>query len=290
MTLLSTSRLVRSVSKPWMTRSLGRGLHFDSSNLQLKVVEHHGGIAVLTLCRQQGKNAFSREMIKDFNTILDQLHQSKSTAALVVHSEVKNVFCAGADLKERLEMPDDQVGDFVKGLRTLFHNVSKLPFPTIAAIEGVALGGGLELALACDVRIAGEAAGLGLPETALAIIPGAGGTQRLPRVIGVAKAKELIFTGRKLSAKEAEDIGLVNSVVPAGQAFASALAMAKVISEKGPIGVRMAKQAIDAGVSVSLDEAMEVEDKCYREVVYTEDRKEGLRAFVEKRSPQYQGK
>lgn len=274
----------------WVSSSVSRCLHFASENITLKRLNGTEGVAVMSLCRQQGKNAFSKAMVEDFNTVINKLHSEEGVLALVVHSEVDKVFCAGADLKERLAMPDDQVGSFVAGLRSAFHSLSKLPFPTIAAIEGVALGGGLELALACDLRIAGHAAGLGLPETALAIIPGAGGTQRLPRVVGIAKAKELIFTGRKLSAQESLEIGLVNAVTPAGGAYDKAVEMAKTISEKGPIGVRMAKAAIDGGIACNIDQAMEVEGSCYSNVIYTQDRKEGLKAFVEKRSPKYSGK
>lgn len=283
-----SSTILRSV-KGVGARGLARALHFSSENVSVKKLDQ-SGIAVLALCRQQGKNAFSKAMVEDFNHAIDLLHKEESVLALIVHSEVGKVFCAGADLKERLAMPDEHVGAFVAGLRSAFGALSKLPFPTIAAIEGVALGGGLELALACDLRVAGEAAQLGLPETALAIIPGAGGTQRLPRVVGVAKAKELIFTGKKLTAQESQEIGLVNAVTPAGGAYEKALEIAKTIAEKGPIGVRMAKRAIDEGISCTIDESMAVEALCYGEVIYTTDRKEGLKAFVEKRSPKYIGK
>lgn len=266
-----------------------RRIHHATENINLKLVDD-SSIAVLTLCRHQGKNSFSKAMVDDFNHAMAALHKSEKVSVLVVHSDVKSVFCAGADLKERLTMPDDQVEGFVAGLRNAFHSLSKLPFPTIAAIEGVALGGGLELALACDMRVAGDAAGLGLPETALAILPGAGGTQRLPRVVGVAKAKELIFTGRKLSAAEALDIGLVNAAVPAGGAYDKAMEYAKTISEKGPMGVRMAKRAIDEGLALGMEQALAVEAAAYGQVVHTADRKEGLKAFVEKRSPKYIGK
>lgn len=166
---------------------------------------------------------------------------------------------------------------------------AELPFPTIASIEGVALGGGLELALACDIRIAGENALLGLPETALAIIPGAGGTQRLPRLVGLAKAKELIFTSARLNAKEALSIGLVNHCVPSGEAFAKALEIAAKIAVNGPIALRMAKKAIDQGIEEGMENALLEEGRCYGQLVHSNDRKEGLNAFVEKRKPVYKG-
>lgn len=179
---------------------------------------------------------------------------------------------------------------FVSELRSSIDLVSKIPVPTIAAIEGVALGGGLELALACDMRIAGSDATLGLTETALAIIPGAGGSQRLPRLIGVSKAKELIFTAARLSASEAKEWGIVNHVVDSGKALDKADEIANKIIDKGPIGIRMAKKAIDFGFEVDLKTGLEIEKICYGELVYTEDRKEGLKAFTEKRKPNYVGR
>lgn len=230
-------------------------------------------------------------MISEFNAAVNELHNDNVVRAIVVKSTVDKVFCAGADLKERATMPDSEVPLFVKKLRDSFHAVSKLPVPTIAAIDGAALGGGLELALACDIRVAGEKALLGLPETALGIIPGAGGTQRLPRVVGVAKAKELIFTAARLSPKESKEIGLIAEAVTEKTASVRAHEIAVKISENGPIALRMAKRAIDEGVQVDLETALsKVEFECYGGVVDTADRKEGLLAFKEKRKPNYQGK
>jgi methylglutaconyl-CoA hydratase len=257
------------------------------------LIERHddGKIAHLVLNRQEGKNALSAKMLGDFNDAVKELHDDQLVRAIVVKSTVDKVFCAGADLKERATMPDDQVGAFVSKLRGAFNAVSKLPVPTIAAIDGAALGGGLELALACDIRVAGEKALLGLPETSLAIIPGAGGTQRLPRVVGIAKAKELIFTGAKLSPKESLHVGLISEVVEGRSSAERAHEIAQVIAEKGPIATRMAKKAIDEGMQVDLERGLnEVEFSCYGGVVYTSDRKEGLNAFKEKRKPNYQNK
>ena len=192
-------------------------------------------------------------------------------------------------MKERLAMPDDEISGFVSGLRDTMSAVANIPVPTIAAIEGVAFGGGLELALACDMRVAGSDAQLGLTETALAIIPGAGGSQRLPRLIGVAKAKELIFTATRLSSQEALALGLINHSVPSGQAATKAEAIAASIVDKGPIAIRMAKEAIDSGASLEISRGLQVEKACYDELVMTLDRKEGLNAFVEKRKPKYKG-
>jgi len=250
-----------------------------------------GGVTHLALNRHDGKNALSKKMLEEFNSAVKELHSDKSINVLVIKTNVEKVFCAGADLKERAGVPDEQVGALVEGLRNAFNNVAKLPMPTIAAIDGVALGGGLELALACDIRIAHETATLGLPETGLAIIPGAGGTQRLPRIVGLAKAKELIFTGKRMNGQEALQIGLISDcVMGITTAAQRGHELALVISEKGPIALRAAKQAMDRGMEVGLDEALAVVEKeCYAQVIFTSDRKEGLLAFKEKRKPKYRG-
>jgi methylglutaconyl-CoA hydratase len=228
-------------------------------------------------------------MMQEFRATLASVRFDSSVRAVVLRSAVPKVFCAGADLKERAEMSKAEVAAFVHGLRSAFTEVSRLPMPTIAAIEGAALGGGLELALACDFRIAGAEALLGLPETGLAIIPGAGGTQRLPRLIGASKAKELIFTARKLRAAEALEYGLLNYVTPAGTALERALALAREILPQGPVAVRVAKEAVDRGSEVDLESGMAIEQACYAQVIPTADRAEGLTAFREKRKPVYRG-
>jgi methylglutaconyl-CoA hydratase len=216
----------------------------------------------------------------------------KAVNVLIVSSSVPNVFSAGADLKERQGMAESEVAGFVDSLRQAFTLLENLSVPTIAAIEGAALGGGLELALCCDLRIAGRNAILGLPETALAIIPGAGGTQRLPRLIGPSKAKELVYLARRLSADEALMYGIINERVDAGKAVERAQDMANIMAGHGPIALRMAKKAIDAGWLLrdeDMVKALEVERDCYACVVSTADRREGLKAFVEKRKALYRG-
>jgi enoyl-CoA hydratase/carnithine racemase len=162
--------------------------------------------------------------------------------------------------------------------------------PVIAAVNGIALGGGTELALACDIRIVSESATMGLTETRLAIIPGAGGTQRLPRIVGRGKAKELIFTGRRVDAKEALEIGLANKVAPAGSLIDESLAMAAMICEAGPIAIGQAKYAVNHGLEVDLHSGLAIESNAYWVTIPTEDRLEGLTAFREKRKPVYKGK
>jgi len=190
-------------------------------------------------------------------------------------------------------MSADEVGPFVGKLRGVLHEMQKFPFPTIAAIDGVAVGGGLEMALGYDMRVASSNAKMGLVETKLAIIPGAGGTQNLARVVGTSKAKELIFTGRVLTGKEAEKIGLVNYLVdqnPEGDAaYQRALKLAMEIIPQGPVALRMAKQAINCGSEVDLATGLAFEQACYAQVIPTKDRLEGLKAFSEKRKPKYKG-
>ncbi|GFQ04455.1 methylglutaconyl-coa hydratase mitochondrial [Phtheirospermum japonicum] len=195
--------------------------------------------------------------------------------------------------QERKTMSPYEVQDFVKSLRSTFSYLEALCIPTIAVIEGAALGGGLEMALSCDLRICGEDAVLGLPETGLAIIPGSllqdWGTQRLPRLVGKSMAKELIFTGRKIGGRDAYSMGLVNHCVPAGQARSKALEIARDIRNKGPLAIRMAKRAIDGGSELDMTTGLELEEECYEQLLHTNDRLEGLAAFAERRKPNYTG-
>ena len=190
-------------------------------------------------------------------------------------------------------MPANLVGAFVAKARRLINDLENLPMPVIAAIDGHALGGGLEMALACDLRVASDNAKMGLVETKLAIIPGGGGTQRLPRVVGVPLAKELIFTARILNGKQAAEIRLVNHSVPQNEngnaAFERALKLAQEILPNGPVGVKMGKIAINKGMDVDMGTAMSIEEACYAQVIPTKDRLEGLKAFKEKRRPNYSG-
>ncbi|GLH73924.1 enoyl-CoA hydratase [Geothrix limicola] len=247
------------------------------------------GIALLGLDRPEAKNALGRRLMEEFRRALAELRSDSAVRVVVLHSRVPGVFCAGADLKERAAMSPAETTAFVHGLRSAFTEVEDLPMPVIAVLEGAAFGGGLELALAADLRVAGAEAKLGLVETSLAIIPGAGGTQRLPRLIGAARAKELIFTARRIGAEEAERIGLVDRVAPAGGALDAALALAREILPNGPVAVRMAKQAVNKGLEVDRDSGLAIEQACYAQVIPTQDRLEGLAAFREKRKPQYRG-
>ncbi|XXG77917.1 hypothetical protein AAC387_Pa08g1970 [Persea americana] len=254
-----------------------------------KLDDSDTGIVKVELDRPEVKNAIGKDMLKRLQDTLKSISEDSKANVVMICSLVPKVFCAGADLKERKLMSPSEVHFFVNSLRSTFSYLEALSIPTIAVIEGAALGGGLEMILACDLRICGEHAVFGLPETGLAIIPGAGGTTRLPRIVGKAVAKELIFTGRKIVGKDALLMGLVNHCVPAGEAYLKALQVAREINEKGPLALRMAKHAINEGLEVKLSSALELEEECYEKLLHTKDRLEGLAAFAEKRKPRYTG-
>lgn len=251
------------------------------------------GIAVFSMSRAKAKNSFSRNMVKQLRLAIDAVKFDPAVRVVVIRSAIPGIFCAGADLKERASMKPEEVGPFVASLRSMVTEFSELPMPTIAALDGAALGGGLEMALGCDIRTASDNSKLGLVETKLAIIPGAGGTQRLPRLVGLAVAQELIFTSRVLNGLEAKEIGLVNHCVEQNEsgdaAYQRAMKLAEEIIPQGPVAVKMAKIAINKGIQVDLQSGLAVEQGCYAQVIPTKDRIEGLTAFKEKRKPQYRG-
>lgn len=220
------------------------------------------------------------------------LSSSLSSACVVVLTSAHpRVFSAGADLRERATMTREEAGEFVTELRGAFERAARLPIPVVAAVEGAALGGGLELALTADVIVASSNATFGLPETSLAIIPGAGGTVRLPRKIGPSRAKELIFTGRRIGSEDALRFGLVEYAVDGGSAEEKALEIASEIARNGPLALRAAKKSVTEGMEASsTDKALEVEKRWYGSILDTEDRLEGLSAFKEGRKPEYRGR
>ncbi|CAK7356305.1 unnamed protein product [Dovyalis caffra] len=254
-----------------------------------RLSDSDSGIVEVNLGRPAAKNSIGKEMLRGLRNAFETIESDDSAQVVLICSSVPKVFCAGADLKERKTMTPSEVQNFVNSLRSTFSFMEALRVPTVAVIEGAALGGGLEMALSCDLRICGEDAVLGLPETGLAIIPGAGGTQRLPRLVGKSLAKELIFTGRKIGGREAMSMGLVNYSVPAGKAHSKAVEIAREIIQKGPIAIRMAKKAINEGIELDLPSALELEEECYEQLLNTNDRLEGLAAFAEKRKPSYRG-
>jgi enoyl-CoA hydratase/carnithine racemase len=253
-------------------------------------VEQRAGAAWITLNRPSAMNALSRQMLIELAAAIRALRADPAVRVVVVTGAGDKAFCAGADLKERRTMSLDETRAFLIELNALLDEVTKFPAPVIAAINGAAFGGGLELALACDFRLAAESAEMGLPEVRLGIIPGAGGTQRLARIAGVPVAKELILTGRRISAHRAFELGVVSLVVAPGELIAAVERLAAEIAECAPLAVSEAKHAIDVGPSLTIADALALEHACYEVVLASEDRDEGLAAFAEKRAPVFKGK
>jgi enoyl-CoA hydratase/carnithine racemase len=256
--------------------------------------ETEDGILILTLNRPEAMNCFNSDLLAALADTIREANFDMDLRCIIItgaggEDPKKASFSTGADLKERRTLSPDQVRRFIFTIRNTFTAVEQVRVPVIAAINGFAFGGGMELALACDLRIASSNVIMGLTETSLAIIPGAGGTQRLPRIIGIAKAKELIFTARRIDARTALDIGLVNRVVEPAELMPAARVLAREIAKNGPIGVAQAKFAINNGMEASLGVALPLESKAYEVTIPTKDRLEALAAFAEKRKPVFKG-
>jgi enoyl-CoA hydratase len=249
-----------------------------------------GHVVTVTLNRPEQHNAMNTAMGEDLLACFDALARDPDARAVVFTGAGDKAFCAGGDLKERNGMTDEAW----RAQHVIFEQaalrVLRCPIPVIAAVEGFALAGGCELAILSDFIVASETAVFGVPETTLGIFPGIGGTQLLPRILGAPLAKELIFTGRRLKADEAKAVGLINHLVPAGQARAKAAEVAATIAKNGPIAVRQAKKAIAYGSETDLETAMILAIEAYNATVVTEDRLEGVRAFNEKRTPEFKGR
>lgn len=252
--------------------------------------ERRGQVTILILNRPEVMNSFNFAMLRELKERAEAVRSDSQVRVVIVTGAGDKAFCAGADLKERATYSEGQVREFIHTIRDLFTFIEAMDKPVIAAVNGIALGGGTELALACDMRVASENATLGLTETRLAIIPGAGGTQRLPRLIGRGKAKELIFTGRRVDAGEALRINLVNKICPGQLLMDECLAMAAMICETGPIAIQQAKYAINHGLEVDIHTGLAIESNAYWITIPTEDRTEALAAFREKRKPVFRGK
>ena len=241
----------------------------------------------MTLKRPEALNALSQSLLEELAEIPELVQQDPEVRAVIFTGEGK-AFAAGADLKEIAAIKDPFMGrEYALFGQRVFAEIAALPVPTIAAINGYALGGGLELALACDLRVAAKTAKLGLPEVGLGLIPGFGGTQRLPRLIGRGRALDLIFTGRHVDAEEALFLGLVNRV--AEDALEEAKKLAQKILKNAPIALARAKESVVRGEGLDLAEALEIEADLFGYAAATEDMKEGVRAFLEKRPPSFKG-
>jgi enoyl-CoA hydratase/carnithine racemase len=258
------------------------------NNILLK--EEQDGVILLTLNRPEVMNSFNFDLLHALKEQIEDVRFKPEVRVIIVTGTGEKAFCSGADLKERVTLSPIQVKEYIFTIRNLFTSIEQLNKPVIAAVNGIALGGGTELALASDIRIASMNASMGLTETRLAIIPGAGGTQRLPRLVGRGKAKELIFTGRRVNAEEALQIGLVNAICEKDELIPEAMKMAAMICETGPIAIEQAKYAINYGLETDLHTGLAIESNAYWVTIPTEDRLEGLAAFREKRKPVYKGK
>ena len=254
---------------------------------QLVVVER-GPITTIRL-ENPPLNLVTVELTQRLDRALGEIETDPDVRCVIVTGTGERAFCAGSDVKE-FESLQGRVGEGKLLLeKAVYRRLARLPVPTVAAIQADALGGGLELALCCDLRVADERSKLGLPEVRLGVMPGSGGTQRLPRVVGIAKAKELILMGEIISASEAAEIGLVNRVAPAGKTIDEARAMAETIAARGPFAVREAKQALDLAGDMSLDDGLAHELDASERVFSSQDMLEGAQAFFEKREPRFTG-
>ena len=254
------------------------------------LVEEDAGIVRLTLNRPQVMNSLNFPMLHALRDQIESFRFRADVRVVIITGSGEKAFCAGADLKERAGLAPAKVKEYIFTIRNLFSSIEQLNKAVIAGVNGVALGGGTELALASDIRIASSNATMGLTETRLAIIPGAGGTQRLPRLVGKGKAKELIFTGRRINAAEALDIGLVNKICEPADLIDECNKMAAMICETGPIAIEQAKYAINHGSETDINTGLAIESNAYWVCIPTEDRLEGLAAFKEKRKPVYKGR
>ena len=249
-----------------------------------------GLIVTVELARPEALNAMNTAMGEDLLRCFDGLHWDRETRAVVFTGAGEKAFCVGGDLKEREGMSDAAWRAQHQIFEEATFRVLRCPVPVIAAVEGFAMGGGCELAAASDFIVASETAVFALPEVTRGIFPGVGGTQYLPRIVGGPMAREIIFTGRRVPAEEARAIGLVNHLVPKGQARAKALEIAATIAENGPVAVRQAKKAIVWGSEADLWTGLALSIEAYNNTVTTDDRLEGVRAFNEKRKPRFQGR
>lgn len=257
---------------------------------RILLIEDQGQIEILTLNRPEVLNVFNMDLLYTLKEQINVIRVKQNIRVVIITGAGDKAFCAGADLVERAAFDESGVKKYIYTIKELFLLIESLNKPVIAAINGIALGGGTELALACDIRIASINATMGLTETRFGVIPGAGGTQRLPRMIGPGKAKELIYTGQKIDAEEALKIGLVNQVFSKASLLEECKKMADRICESAPIAIEQAKYAITVGLNTNLRKGLEIESEAYWVTLPTSDRLEGLAAFREKRKPVFRGR
>jgi enoyl-CoA hydratase/carnithine racemase len=258
------------------------GKHFEQI-----MVTVEGGVATVTLDRPDRHNALGGRIVGELGEALEEIEGSGQIRAMILTGAGERAFCSGVDLKERGEMDADERWAHNRALGAFTERLARLQVPTIAAVNGLAFGGGLEMTLACDFRIAAEDATFALPEVGIGIVPGAGGTQRLPRLVGPTKAKELILTGRRIDAGTALDMGLVSKVVPSGSLMEEARALAGEIAANSPLALAYAKAAVDLASETTIEQGLRYETAAIRATLSSEDYRIGLAAFAEKRAPEF---
>lgn len=254
------------------------------------VLEKNAHLAIVTINRPKALNALNSETLKELDTVIADLENDSNIYAVILTGAGEKAFVAGADISEMKDLNEEEGNAFGTLGNNVFRRLENLNKPVIAAISGFALGGGCELAMACDIRIASEKARFAQPEVGLGITPGFGGTQRLPRIVGEGKAKELIYTCDMVKADEALRIGLVNKVVPLESLMEEAKAMANKIIANAPIAVKLCKDAINRGTQVDMDKAIVIEAEDFGKCFLSEDQKEGMNAFMERREKNFQNK
>ena len=255
------------------------------------LLEKKGNIAVATINRPKALNALNSAVVADLDEMIVQIMADEEIRALVITGSGEKAFVAGADIGEMSTLTKAEGEAFGKLGNDVFRRLEKLPIPTIAAVNGFALGGGCELSMSCDIRIGADTAVFGQPETGLGITPGFGGTQRLARLVGPGMAKQLIYTAKNIKADEALRIGLVNAVYPAEELMPAAEKMASTIAKNAPIAVRACKKAINDGLQVDMDKAVVIEEELFGSCFQSADQIEGMSAFLEKRKHElYQNK
>jgi len=253
------------------------------------ILEKKGKVGIITFNRPKTLNAMNRQTFLELETVLDEAEIDEDLRVIILTGQGERAFVAGTDILEMYHLTSSQARDFALRAKGAIDRIENLGKPVIAAVNGVALGGGCEIALACDLRIAVENARFGFPEITLGIIPGSGGTQRLQRLIGISRAKQMIFTGEIIDAETALRIGLVNQVVSPNSLMQEAAGLAERMAGFGGVALRMAKAAINKGGTIGLGEALHYEIECFSQCFATNDQKEGMAAFLEKRKPRFQG-
>jgi enoyl-CoA hydratase/carnithine racemase len=244
-------------------------------------------VAEVIMNRPQALNALSTDQVRRLRNAATQLAADDQISVVIISSAIERAFCVGADLKERRGVANDDLHQQRRVFQEAFDELRALPMPMIAAVEGFALGGGFELALSCDLIIASATASFGLPEVGLGLIPGEGGTQLLPRRIGLNKSADLLLTGRRVDAEEALSMGFVDRLVPAGAAQRAARELAQEIAAKSPTSLRAAKRALREGIDVDLASGLQIENQAWEEAAFSADRMEGIEAFNERRRPHW---